>query len=141
MMVQRSLDTIRRIVVHHSAGPRSQSFESIERYHTGPEPQGRGWLAIGYHWVVLGDGSVRCGRPANLVGAHAYGHNVDSVGICVVGHNGRPGEEWSEVQVHALRQLMTTLRGLWPAALVLGHRDVGATVCPGTDVAQLISQQ
>jgi len=57
----------------------------------------RGWRDIGYHFVILNgivdsdehlyslDGSVELGRDIDTMGAHAYGHNQDSIGICLVG--------------------------------------------------------
>ena len=52
----------------------------IDRWH-----RERGWLKIGYHYVIKRDGTVETGRELEEVGAHAKGHNAISVGICMVG--------------------------------------------------------
>lgn len=50
-----------------------------------PPPDGRGFHDIGYHYVILSDGTIQTGRPENEEGAHCEHHNIDSIGICLVG--------------------------------------------------------
>ena len=40
----------------------------------------RGWSAIGYHFIILRDGTIINTRPITLRGDHAYGFN-DSIGV------------------------------------------------------------
>ena len=74
---------INRIILHCSATPEGEhiSTETIRDWHVNK----RGWSDIGYHFVVLLDGTIEAGRPLDRVGAHTKGHNEDSIGICIVG--------------------------------------------------------
>ena len=47
----------------------------------------RGWIDIGYHWIIDQLGNIIQGRKEEVVGAHCYGHNANSIGICVLGLN------------------------------------------------------
>ena len=40
---------------------------------------------IGYHFVIDTDGTVETGRKEGETGAHVKGHNLNSLGICLVG--------------------------------------------------------
>ncbi len=114
------------IVVHHTKLA-NMTVASIHDLHLG-----NGWAGIGYHKVILPDGSVADGRPEYAVGAHAKGVNSHSVGITVVGDFdiGRP----SPAQMAALVALTADLAGKYGVseARVVGHRDVyDDTTCPG----------
>ena len=88
----------------------------------------RGFAKIGYHYVVQLDGTVEVGRKESEVGAHAQGHNSDSIGICYIGGvaaDGKtPKDTRTESQRVALRQTIGRLRSRYPGAIVLGHRDL-----------------
>ena len=49
------------------------------------EHRRRGWNGIGYHFVILPDGTIETGRPLTSPGAHVSGHNNHTVGICYIG--------------------------------------------------------
>ena len=99
--------------------------------------RGNGWRAIGYHYIILGNGEVCEGRKIHDIGAHARGENPQSIGVCVVGDNTRPEHEWNEVQVEALIRLCGAFKLLFPRGKVMGHSDVGETLCPGIDVKEI----
>ena len=110
------------IVVHHAAaeGP----AEAVHAAHLG-----RGWSGIGYHFYVRLDGTVYAGRPLGTIGAHTAGYNSRSVGVCFEGNfelRTMPTE-----QLAAGRELLAYLRGLYPKARVVRHKDLDATACPG----------
>ena len=44
-----------------------------------------GWDGIGYHKVIKRNGVIEHGRPEFWIGAHVYGHNKNSLGICLIG--------------------------------------------------------
>lgn len=136
------LREVSRIIVHHSASSRLHTtLEEIARWHTTPAPKGRGFRAIGYHFVIESEGKVRVGRPLPEVGAHALHSNHDSVGICVVGNNVGPAvDHWTDAQVDSLRSLIAALRVVFPSVQqVLGHREVRETECPGLDIGALLA--
>ena len=45
-----------------------------------------GWAGIGYHFVIRKDGTIERGRPLSVVGAHAQGDNLHTIGICMAGN-------------------------------------------------------
>ena len=65
------------------------SWSAIRKWHTGAHPQSpHKWADIGYHYGVelIGDYyEVLVGRAENVQGAHCYGYNANSLGICFVG--------------------------------------------------------
>lgn len=99
---------------------------------------------IGYHFIVYTNGAIATGRHLAEAGAHVRGHNLDSIGICLIGT-----ERYSRAQWSALSALVVQLRHEFPAARVCGHRDLSPDIdgdgvvepaewlktCPGFDVA------
>lgn len=125
------LDALRAVVVHHSATSRDASYEAIVQGHTAPKPQGNAWPMIGYHAVILGDGTLAPGRPIPVAGAHAPGRNLDTLGLCIVGDNTVPEHRWSPAQLRAARRWLDALDQVAPGLELLVHRDIKATLCPG----------
>lgn len=124
---------IRRIYIHHTAGPREQTVEEIRRFHK----HERGWSDIGYHFVIDGAGLLHAGRDVAVVGAHAKGDNTHSVGVCVVGDNTTPGREWTDKQKKVLAAFVACLRIQFPGAAVLPHHANQNTACPGITADEL----
>lgn len=63
---------------------------------------------IGYHYVVLPDGTVETGRPESRMGAHckARGMNVHSLGICLIGpYPGYPAVPQRDAALRLLARL------------------------------------
>jgi N-acetylmuramoyl-L-alanine amidase len=127
--------SITHIVIHHSASPLSTTLEDIDKWH-----RDKGWAGCGYHLVCESDGVMKLGRPIDKIGAHVFGRNRCSIGICLVGNNTFPGEGWTQMQIASLHEILRSLRILFPGAEVLGHRDLPntATECPGLDVRTLL---
>ncbi len=127
----RSPDLIREVIVHHSGvqcppGAELLQIMAIARYHV----EQRGWPGIAYHYVVGKSGDVYKTQPNTLVTYHAQGRNITSLGVCVLGNF--TVEDPTQEQIRSLRELLETLTsGAYPGAVVLYHRDVSKTVCPG----------
>jgi hypothetical protein len=126
---------INRIVLHHSASSRLTTARDISRWHKGKPP---------YHFVIQGDGKlVVSKRRLPTAGAHAKGANFDSIGICIVGDNRKPGryedrevratDLWVRPQIDGARALIAAAKTLMPWLTLHGHRHVGTTktFCPG----------
>ena len=102
----------------------------------------KGWAGIGYHYVIRKDGTIERGRPLAAVGAHAQGHNFDTVGINVTGNfdTERPTAE----QLASLERLLVFLCRIYDieagVTTIEGHRDVNATDCPGDNLYRLLPQ-
>lgn len=129
--------TIKQLILHCAATPPSADIgrKEIDRWH-----RQRGFLCIGYHYVIRRDGSIEEGRPEDTAGAHAEGHNRYSIGVCLVGGVAAdaktPEDNFTDAQWAALRGLLAGLRSRYPTAEILGHRDLPkvAKACPSFDV-------
>lgn len=110
------------IVLHHRAG--NGDVEGIDRLH-----KGNGWTCIGYHFYVRKDGSVYRGRQEDTIGAHAYGANSTSIGICAEGNF--ENEIMPDVQKGALKELVAYIKEKYNITRVIKHNNVNATACPG----------
>ncbi|MRR15683.1 MAG: N-acetylmuramoyl-L-alanine amidase [Deltaproteobacteria bacterium] len=127
---------IERIILHCSATPngRPHTVQDIDAWHRANGykrthlPINPSLSSIGYHYVVYVDGSVHTGRGVEEVGAHAHGHNQNSIGICMIGTDKFTRSQWM-----AVSELVHVLTKAYPAAEVLGHRDLPDVkkVCPG----------
>ena len=112
-----------RIILHH-ADAKSCSAEDIHRWHLS-----NGWSGAGYHFLVRKDGTIYRLRPEDKVGAHAYGSNYNSLGICFEGDYME--EDMPEEQKQAGKELVAYLKNKYNITTVQAHRDVCATSCPG----------
>ena len=104
--------------------------------------KGRGWQDVGYHYVIRQDGTLEDGRPNQKQGAHAAGHNKNSIGICLVGgidEAGKPEAKYSKAQLSCLRSLVNFLQDLYGvlSSQVQGHCDLPGVkkACPCFDVS------
>lgn len=80
---------INKIILHCAATREGQNFtiKDIDSWH-----KKRGFTKIGYHYVIYLDGSVHQGRQESEIGAHATGHNANSIGICYIGGCDKKGK-------------------------------------------------
>ena len=112
-----------RIILHHAAA-QNCSAEDIHRWHLN-----NGWSGAGYHFLVRKDGKVYRLRPEDKVGAHAYGSNNNSLGICFEGNYME--EDMPEAQKEAGKELVAYLKNKYKISTVQKHKDVCVTSCPG----------
>ena len=112
------------IVLHHAAA-HTCTAQQIDNWH-----KGNGWSGIGYHFFIRKDGSIYRGRPEWAVGAHASGRNSDTIGVCVEG-NYEEEKTMPQTQKNSVKEILRYLKGKYPKAGIKGHREVGATGCPG----------
>ncbi len=142
------------------SGEYKDKVKSIYSFHASK------WGDIGYNYLIDPSGNIYEGRFGGngAIGAHAGGSNTGSVGISILGTYGYTynktleNGETEEVTIsHPLTQkIITSLEKLigWVAANnnmnlnkisefhgdnidgVVGHRDVGATNCPGDNLHQ-----
>ena len=128
----RKIDTF---IIHCSATPegREVSRAELKQWHLK-----RGFVDIGYHYIVHQNGRVEVGRPLEQIGAHCRGHNARSIGICYIGGvatDGRtPKDTRTAAQRAALRALVTLLHYRFPQATVHGHNEFAAKACPCFEV-------
>ena len=119
---------VRHLVVHCSATDDDVDIgaREIHAMHLGFD-----WHGIGYHRVVRRDGRVEPGRPDYWVGAHVYGQNESSLGVCLIGR-----DSFTPAQFDALEDVLRTWRIASPGARICGHCDFSTTTktCPNFDV-------
>ena len=112
------------IVVHCSAS-RSSSHLSPERLDA--LHRNRGFRCCGYHYYITRDGLVHAMRPVEQIGAHVYGFNVHSIGVCYEGGldpQGKPTDTRTPEQKEMLRALIGRLKVEFGIRRVVGHRDL-----------------
>lgn len=91
-----------------------------------------GWAGIGYHFVIRKDGTIERGRPLSVVGAHAQGNNLHTIGICMARNFEK--EYVGAEQYNALVKLVAELADIYnldASTAISGHRDHNDTTCPG----------
>lgn len=91
------------------------------------------WNDIGYHYLIDRNGDLFPGRPEYIIGAHAYGSNVGTIGVNVM--FGTKDKEITPKAMNTLVKLLSRLckkYNITPTnKTILGHRDVFPTECPG----------
>ncbi len=145
---------IKKVIIHHTASTKDlddpeKLMRSIYAYHA----LTRGWGDIGYNYLIDSDGKIYEGRYGGdgAVGGHTAGYNTASVGIALLGN-------FEENLISA--EMMKSLMGLvYDTAVkydidpdgssefrgemmpnILGHRDLGATLCPGAIAYEYLDQ-
>ncbi|MCF7845817.1 MAG: N-acetylmuramoyl-L-alanine amidase [Candidatus Peribacteraceae bacterium] len=146
---------IKKIVIHHSAesGERDLNgdnkfdkedaeiiVQAIYYYHT----RTRGWGDIGYNFLVDPLGNIYEGRSGGdyVIGGHVYCANTQTIGVAFVGNFEDALPSGSALESGA--RLLGELANFYDLPLdqfadfhgkntrnLVGHRDYGATVCPG----------
>lgn len=128
-------ETTNKIIIHCSATRPSMDTDAatIDRWH-----RERGWLKIGYHFVIKRDGTIEEGRDVDEVGAHAKGHNSTSVSVCMIGGMSEDmtvsENNFTEPQWESLGAVVDTLTQRYPNAEVIGHNEVSDKACPSFNV-------
>lgn len=119
---------IKFLVVHCSDTPNSENLNAIDihKMHLG-----FGWNGIGYHKVILRNGVLEEGRPEYWQGAHAFGYNDKSLGVCLIGR-----DKFNPSQMITLGNLLDDWKIKYPRADIVGHRDItdSKKTCPNFDV-------
>jgi hypothetical protein len=159
----RYAPAVRLVFVHHTATPNDYTpdqaaaiVRGIDVFHV----RSRGWNDIGYNFLIDRFGRIYEGRyggmTRNVIGAHALGFNTGSVGVAVIGNftSAQP----PAAAIRSLERLIAwrlDLAHVDPVSklvyvsggseriragtrvtlrAVSGHRDTGATTCPGTQL-------
>lgn len=129
-----------RITVHHTQAAQPMTLEDavqemkfIQRFHQ----KGRGWIDIGYHFLIDGSGRIFQGRPEGAVGAHVKNKNTGNVGISLMGSFQKPqNQQPTAKQMQSLIALTRWVSAAYAvgAQTIKGHRDQRDTDCPGANL-------
>ncbi len=126
------------VVIHCSATPegRNHTVEDFYRWHVIE----RGWADIGYHYIIDLDNRIIEGRSIEKDGAHTFGFNNDTIGICYVGGMDAkmtaPKDTLTDGQAKAMLELLLTLKTKFPTLKrIAGHNEFSNKACPSFKVA------
>ena len=120
---------INEIIIHCAAANIRDNdlFEIVNQWHLD-----RGWSGgCGYHFLIRKDGGLVLGRAINKIGAHAKGHNRNSIGIMLNGD-----KKFTEHQFKALAKLCYNMLGTFGLSKdsIIGHYVLANKTCPNFDV-------
>lgn len=118
------------IFVHCSATKPSMNWGLREIRQSHKE---RGFLDVGYHFIIKRDGTIEAGRDEDVIGAHVEGYNSTSVGVCLVGgvdDRLKPEANFTPAQMQSLRSLLVTLLAKYEGAVLRAHHEVAPKACP-----------
>ncbi|MDT8719700.1 N-acetylmuramoyl-L-alanine amidase [Clostridium sp. 19966] len=117
-------NNVPQMVVIHHAEASTCTIQDIDNWH-----KERGWIGCGYHFLVRKDGSVYRGRPENAEGAHCYGYNSNSLGVCFEGNY--MVDSMPDVQKQSGIELIKYLLQRYNLSRIEPHRALYNTSCPG----------
>ena len=127
---ERTLISVRYLVVHHSAVITDSSAWSITNYHISKYD----WPGIGYHFLVHQDGVIEYVGDIHQIRNNVARRNHEIIGICLPGN-------WTyisppKVQRANTRILLKALRKeLEREVFIVGHGEIAVpgheTECPG----------
>ena len=127
---------LKMIAIHCSASPqgRGDDAHTIDRWHDERWSKGKIQSGLGYHYVVLEDGTIQKGRWIDYAGSHIRGRNSDTLGICRIGNI----NDTTPNQMKSLLKLTRELQKMYniETMKVKGHGEFRGVNkdCPGMDM-------
>ena len=113
------------LIIHTLAFRGEAGVKEVRKWHIE-----RGFVNIGYHYLIRKNGDLETGRDERIVGAHCRGWNDKSIGIALEGHG--DFEEWTDEQTDTFRLLACFLKMKHRIKDVLGHSEINKNkTCPG----------
>ena len=124
-LYKTNLRNITSIAIHCSASPqgRGDDASTIDRWHLE-----KGWSGIGYHYIILEDGTILKGRWVDNSGAHIKGNNATTIAICRIGGLGKDGKTIRDAtfeQINSIRLLSHLLVEMYELDIsdIKGHNE------------------
>lgn len=114
---------IKRIFVHCTAGPQTQTVAEIQKYWKTVNK----WTSPGYHYIIKPDGEIVPLQPESKPSNGVAGYNSTSINVCYIGgvdKQGRPVDNRTKAQIESLSAILKDLHSRYPDAEILGHRDI-----------------
>ena len=122
------LKKVNFIAVHHS----QRKIDSVKRIRDLHIKTNK-WEDIGYHYLIDKKCKIHVGRSEKFIGAHVFGHNKNSVGICLIGNFDE--EKPTKAQIRTLIKFLKNKIKKFkiPIKNILGHREFSGVTktCPG----------
>ena len=123
--------------LHHTQGNYPKTYEAavaevlfVQDYHQ----NAKGWIDIGYHFLIDPAGNIFEGRPILAEGAHVSGHNPGNIGISILGNYHPPvSNEVTQASADSFVAIGRYLKDTYAVNVssFYAHRDIGNTACPG----------
>lgn len=136
----RPIEAITTITIHHAAS--NSTPQQMASYHVNT----RGWPGIGYHYVVMADGTIYQTNYHTTKSYHAGSYNAPgdenywSLAVCLSGNfqEQPPPQRQLDAARVLVGWLFNQLPGVNGGADVVRHKDMpGAqTACPGNTSPQ-----
>lgn len=115
VLFQKPARNVNKVFLHCSASDSTQyGLEEIRKDHIQ-----RGFTDIGYHFVILRDGTICKGRNLELIPASQKRHNLNSISICVCGLS-----KFTNCSLEALVGLCTEIHLAYGEIRFRGHNEV-----------------
>jgi N-acetylmuramoyl-L-alanine amidase len=114
---------MREIKYHiiHCSDSTFGDVKEIRKWHLA-----RGFKDIGYHFIIRQDGEIEMGRALNEIGAHCRGHNMQSVGTCLIGQS-----KFTAKQFTSLEKIHHMLKALFKGVQLKAHCELNSDkTCP-----------
>lgn len=114
---------IKRIFVHCTAGPQTQTVAEIQRYWKNVNK----WKSPGYHYIIKPDGEIVPLQPEDKPSNGVAGYNSTSINVCYIGgvdKKGRAVDNRTDAQKESLIKILKDLKSRYPDAEILGHREI-----------------
>jgi N-acetylmuramoyl-L-alanine amidase len=102
--------------------------EDVERWH-----KEKGFLEVGYHFVVKRSGVIQSGRRCAAgeveIGAHCHGENARSIGVCYIGSK-EPSQK-QRLSIPALCHAIEKMFGITKNNWFCHNHFNNKKLCPG----------
>lgn len=137
------------LVIHCTATPegREVSADDIRRWHTDPQPAGRGWKQVGYTDMVHLNGTIE--RLVNnneddqvdnweitngVAGYNSISRHIVYVGGVEKDNVNKAKDTRTDAQKKALEDYVKDFHKRFPSVKIVGHNELAAKACPSFDV-------
>ena len=108
-------DTTEEIIIHARQSP--DSALEMDRWF-----RRKGYLQCGFHYCVSRSGVTETRDPSSI-GAHLGGHDHRSVGVCILGWDGKHPDTLDPATLGHLWDLAAHLRSTYPSAEITAAPD------------------
>lgn len=143
------------LVIHCTATPegREVSADDIRRWHTDPQPAGRGWKQVGYTDMVHLNGTIE--RLVNnneddqvdnweitngVAGYNSISRHIVYVGGVEKDNVNKAKDTRTDAQKKALEDYVKDFHKRFPSVKIVGHNELAAKACPSFDVQKWLKE-
>jgi hypothetical protein len=137
------------LVIHCTATPEGREVSSAEirRWHTDPQPAGRGWKQVGYTDMFHLDGRVERLVDNNednqvdtweitngVAGFNSMSRHIVYVGGTEKNNVNKPKDTRTDAQKKALETYVKDFHKRFSDVKIVGHNELATKACPSFDV-------